>query len=40
MKTRPLGVEMFHAEERTVRGTDGERRTDVMKVIVSSRIFA
>jgi len=39
MKIRPVGAEMFHAEE----GTDGEgrteRRTDMMTVIVAFRNF-
>ena len=38
MEIRPVGAELFHAETRTERRTDG--RTDVTKVTVAFRNFA
>jgi len=38
MKNRPVGAELFHADERTDRQTD--RQTDMRKLIVTFRNFA
>jgi hypothetical protein len=38
MKILSVGAELFHADGRTERGTDG--KTDMMKLLVAFRNFA
>jgi len=41
MKIRPLGAELFHADRRRSKRTDGrtERGTGVTKLIIAPRYF-
>jgi hypothetical protein len=40
MKSRSVGVELFHVDGRTDGRTERDRQTDMLKLIVASRSFA